>query len=199
MENERRLIQRARAGDQTAFESLVRLHQRMVYGLALSLTRSHQDAEEITQTVFLKTWRGLDRFRGEASLSTWLYRLTRNACTDLSRQNRKRQEDLSLEDPALAALSDRSPLPQETAEQRERRKALLTALEKLPEDSRTVLLLREVEGLSYQEIAQTLGLSQGTVKSRLSRARRALRDLLLVDGTLWEETLSDGKKGGTAP
>ncbi|MDO4517523.1 MAG: sigma-70 family RNA polymerase sigma factor [Bacillota bacterium] len=199
MEDERRLIQKARAGDQTAFETLVRLHQRMVYGLALSLTRSHQDAEEITQTVFLKAWRGLDRFRGEASLSTWLYRLTRNACTDLSRQNQKRREDRSLEDPALTALADRSPLPQEAAEQRERRKALLTALETLPEDSRTVLLLREVEGFSYQEIAQTLGLSQGTVKSRLSRARRALRDLLLADGTLWEERLSDGKKGGTAP
>lgn len=199
MKDERRLIQQAREGDLDAFEALVRLHQRMVYGLALSLTRSHHDAEEIAQTVFLKTWRGLKTFRGEASLSTWLYRLTRNACTDHLRQNRKRSGDRSLEDPDLASLADQAPLPQEIAEHRERQQALMDAMEKLPEESRAVLLLREVEGLSYQEIAQTLGLSQGTVKSRLSRARRALRESLLADGNLWAESPSNHKEGGMAP
>lgn len=183
--DERRLIQQAREGDLDAFEALVRLHQRMVYGLALSLTRSHHDAEEIAQTVFLKTWRGLKTFRWEASLSTWLYRLTRNACTDHLRQNRKRSGDRSLEDPGLTSLADQAPLPQEIMEQRERLQALMNAMEKLPEKSRTVLLLREVEGFTYREIAQDLGLSEGTVKSRLSRARRALRKNLLASGTLW--------------
>ena len=197
--DERRLIQQAWEGDLDAFEVLVRLHQRMVYGLALSLTRSHHDAEEIAQTVFLKTWRGLKTFRGEASLSTWLYRLTRNACTDHLRQNRKRSGDRSLEDPDLAPLANQAPMPQEIMEQRELQQALMDAMEKLPEESRTVLLLRDVEGFTYREIAQDLGLSEGTVKSRLSRARRALRKNLLASGTLWAESPSNHKEGGMAP
>lgn len=199
MKDERRLIQQAREGDLDAFEALVRLHQQMVYGLALSLTRSHHDAEEIAQTVFLKTWRRLKTFRGEASLSTWLYRLTRNACTDHLRQNRKRSGDRSLEDPDLAPLANQAPMPQEIMEQRELQQALMDAMEKLPEESRTVLLLREVEGFTYREIAQDLGLSEGTVKSRLSRARRALRKNLLASGTLWAESPSNHKEGGMAP
>ena len=199
MKDERRRIQQAREGDLDAFEALVRLHQRMVYGLALSLTRSHHDAEEIAQTVFLKTWKGLKTFRGEASLSTWLYRLTRNACTDHLRQNRKRSGDRSLEDPDLAPLANQAPMPQEIMEQRELQQALMDAMEKLPEESRTVLLLREVEGFTYREIAQDLGLSEGTVKSRLSRARRALRETLLADETLWAESPSNHKEGGMAP
>ncbi len=198
MQDERQLIRQAQAGDRDAFEALVHLHQRMVYGLALSLTRSHHDAEEIAQTVFLKTWRGLKGFRGEASLSTWLYRLTRNACTDHLRGNQKRSGDRSIEDPDLACLADQAPLPQEVAEQRERQKALLDAIEGLPEEGRAILLLREVEGLSYQEIAQTLGLPLGTVRSRLSRARRALREALLADET-WADALPNQKEGGATP
>lgn len=199
MNDELHLIQKAQEGDHDAFEGLVRLHQRMVYGLALSLTRSHHDAEELTQTVFLKAWKGLKTFRGASSLSTWLYRLTRNACTDHYRQNQKRIRDHSLEDPDLAPLADQAPLPQEIVEQRERQQALMDAMEKLSEESRTVLLLREVEGFTYQEIAQNLGLSEGTVKSQLFRARRALRNNLLQSGNLWEEFSSNAKKGGMEP
>lgn len=196
MRDESRWVQQAREGDHSAFEALVRLHIKGVYHLALGHTGNHHDAEEITQVVFLKAWKGLKDFRGEAAFSTWLYRLTRNACTDHFRQNKKRRGDLSLDDPDLPVLPHDGPSPQEEAERRETQEDLRKALDALPEHHRAILLLREMEGLSYQELAQVLEVEVGTVKSRLARARKALVKHLRETGNLWEAPPSNHRKGG---
>lgn len=199
MMDERRLLQKAQEGDRKAFEALVALHSRRVYNLALGHTGRHHDAEEIAQTVFVKVWRALPQFRGASAFSTWLYRLTLNACTDHYRRERKRRGDLSLDDPDLAPIRDAAPSPEEIVIQREEEAILRKALAELPEQHRVILILREMDGLDYQEIAQVLDLEMGTVKSRLARARRALREKLLAEGNLLDAPPSKPRKGGMAP
>lgn len=172
--DDRQLVTLARKGDQDAFTRLVERHQKMVYNLALGKTGSHHDAEEVTQTAFFKAWQGLPSFQGKAAFSSWLYRLTVNAAIDLLRQRKKHQGALSLDDPDLPVVPDRGPSPEELSEEHERRQLLWQAIESLPEPHRIPLLLREIEGLSYREIAQALDLEEGTVKSRLARARLLL-------------------------
>ena len=186
-------VDRARQGDQDAFAHLVSLHQNMVYTLALRKTGSHHDAEEITQTVFLKVWQGLPSFQGQAAFSTWLYRLTANACIDFLRKNQRHRNTLSLDDPNLPLVAaDSADSPEAQAETKAQQEAFTHAITQLPDSFREILLLREADGLRYQEIAQLLGLEPGTVKSRLARARIALRDLLAEQGNLWE--FSSSKK-----
>lgn len=199
MMDERRLLQKAQEGDRKAFEALVALHSRRVYNLALGYTGRHHDAEEIAQTVFVKVWKALPQFRGASAFSTWLYRLTLNACTDHYRRERKRRGDLSLDDPDLSPIRDAAPSPEEIVIQREEEAILRKALAELPEQHRVILILREMDGLDYQEIAQVLELQVGTVKSRLARARRALREKLLAEGNLLDAPPSNPRKGGMAP
>lgn len=156
--DDRQLVTLAREGDQDAFTRLVERHQKMVYNLALGKTGSHHDAEEVTQTAFFKAWQGLPSFQGKAAFSSWLYRLTVNAAIDLLRQRKKHQGALSLDDPDLPVVPDRGPSPEELSEEHERRQLLWQAIESLPEPHRIPLLLREIEGLSYREIAQALDL-----------------------------------------
>lgn len=199
MMDERRLLQKAQEGDRKAFEALVALHSRRVYNLALGYTGRHHDAEEIAQTVFVKVWKALPQFRGASAFSTWLYRLTLNACTDHYRRERKRRGDLSLDDPDLSPIRDAAPSPEEIVIQREEEAILRKALAELPEQHRVILILREMDGLDYQEIAQVLEIQVGTVKSRLARARRALREKLLAEGNLLDAPPSNPRKGGMAP
>lgn len=199
MMDERRLLQKAQEGDRKAFEALVALHSRGVYNLALGYTGRHHDAEEIAQTVFVKVWKALPQFRGASAFSTWLYRLTLNACTDHYRRERKRRGDLSLDDPDLSPIRDAAPSPEEIVIQREEEAILRKALAELPEQHRVILILREMDGLDYQEIAQVLEIQVGTVKSRLARARRALREKLLAEGNLLDAPPSNPRKGGMAP
>ena len=159
--DDRQLVTLARKGDQDAFTRLVERHQKMVYNLALGKTGSHHDAEEVTQTAFFKAWQGLPSFQGKAAFSSWLYRLTVNAAIDLLRQRKKHQGALSLDDPDLPVVPDRGPSPEELSEEHERRQLLWQAIESLPEPHRIPLLLREIEGLSYREIAQALDLEEG--------------------------------------
>jgi RNA polymerase sigma-70 factor (ECF subfamily) len=202
MHAEQDLVRRAQSGDQEAFAQLVRAHQTMVYRLALARTRRHQDAEEIAQTVFVKAWQGLPAFRGEAALSTWLYRLTLNACTDFFRQSYP--EPLSLDDLGSPARTPVQPSPEEDLLQREKEAALLQAIHRLPEQSREILALREFDGRSYEELSQILGIPVGTVRSRLARARLALRKDLLTQGNFFAPLPSnqgdpDPGKGGKKP
>lgn len=139
---------------------------------------SHHDAEEITQNAFLKAWQGLPQFQGKAAFSSWLYRLTLNAATDFLRQRGRHAKVVSLSDPDLPPIPDQSPTPEERSAAEADRQALWQAIEALPEQQRTILLLREIDGLSYKEIALALDLEEGTVRSRLSRSRKVLRKLL---------------------
>lgn len=193
MLDDRQLVARAQGGDPEAFSQLVERHQTMVYRLALGKTGSPQDAEEVTQTAFLKAWQGLRTFQGKAAFSTWLYRLTANTAVDLLR--RRREPALSLDDPDLPPIPDQAPSPEELSMAAERRRLLWQAIDQLPESHRLPLVLRELEGLSYREIARALDLEEGTVKSRLARGRLMLRQQLLESGTFYPTQAAEAPAG----
>ncbi len=185
---EEELIKKAAQGDQDAFAQLLELHQNKVYGLALRLVNSPEDAMDLTQETFFNAWRGLPNFHFESKFSTWLYRLTTNAAIDFLRREKRRRGlavvPLSTEDDPdrVSDIPDRRFTPQDELERKEFQEAVSRGLGKLSDEHRQVLVLRELNGLSYGEIAQVLGIEEGTVKSRIYRARMALRKVLLADG-----------------
>lgn len=185
--NERELIARLQKRDETAFEELLRQYEKKVYTLCFRMCGNSEDAEEAAQDAFLALWRGIDRFRQESSLSTWIYRLATNACIDTLRRRKKQSGSVSLDDEELFVDAvDTSPQPQETVEHRETQKLLQEGLSALPEEYRKVLILREIEGLSYTEIAESASIELGTVKSRISRGRSLLRNFLSGNGNFFE-------------
>ena len=193
------LAARARAGDQDAFERLVLDNQNKVYSLAVRLVGDLEEAADLAQEAFLKAWQNLPSFQGESSFSTWLYRLTTNLCIDWLRRQKRRQEtapavSLDDEEAGWAEPADWEQDPHRKLEQSERGRALARGLERLPEYQRRPLVLRELSGLSYQEIAQALDLDLGTVKSRIARARLALRKILLEDGNFFDSPSSNPTK-----
>ncbi len=184
---EEELTALAARGDQDAFAQLVERHQGKVYGLTLRLTGSPEDAMDLTQETFFNAWRGLPNFHAESKFSTWLYRLAANAAIDFLRRERRRRSLLTVpltgEDGDRALdIPDRRLDPQGEAERRELQGAIQRGLARLTAEHREILVLREFTGLSYAEIAQVLRLEEGTVKSRIARARLALRRALLEDG-----------------
>lgn len=189
--NERELIARLQKRDEAAFEELIRQYEKKVYTLCFRMCGNSEDAEEAAQDAFLALWRGIDRFRQESSLSTWIYRLATNACIDTLRRRKKQSGSVSLDDEELFVDAvDTSPQPQETVEHRETQKLLQEGLSALPEEYRKVLILREIEGLSYTEIAESASIELGTVKSRISRGRSLLRNFLSGNGNFFEITSS---------
>lgn len=179
------LVRAAAEGDQDAFAQLVALYEKRIYALALRTTGNQEDAADVAQEAFLAAWRGLPSFRGEAGFATWLYRLTANAAIDHLRRTRRQRNEASLNDEALGLNAvDAAPTPQERAEGEALREAVRWGMGELSRDHRQVLELREYQELSYEEIAGQLGVDLGTVKSRLSRARGALRKILLKSGNL---------------
>lgn len=190
MTGEKVLLQRAKKGEMAAFESLVTAYERRVYSLALRSTGSEADAADITQEVFLRAYRSLDTFRGESGFSTWLYRITVNLCVDLARKNNPAE---SLDDEqALEAPETRGAYQPETAlANSELRRELDAALSLVSEEHRKIVILRDVAGMSYADIAAALELEEGTVKSRLARARAALRKILIERGNI---SLPSGSK-----
>ena len=197
------LLEKARRGDQEAFGELVRLYEKKVYALTLRMCKNPDDAAEAAQEAFLAAWQGLKFFRGEASFSTWLYRLASNACVDLLRkeQRHKAAAGPSLNDAdTYIEVADDAATPQELAERSELREQIEEGLQSLSPEHREVLILRELHQLSYDEIAQTLDLDTGTVKSRISRGRKALRNFLLQSGNFSppgasKEMKKPGKEG----
>ena len=179
------LVRAAAGGDEDAFAELVRLHEKKVYHLALKMCGNTEDASDVAQEAFLSAWKGLPNFRGEAGFATWLYRLTSNAAIDLLRRNKKQRGEISLdsEDTGIDPVDGDLPL-QEQAEVSELREAVTAGLAELSEDHRQALVLREIQELSYEEIAAALGVDLGTVKSRIFRARSALRKILQKSGNL---------------
>ena len=188
---DRELVEKAKAGDQSAFEQLVLDNQNKVYALALRLVNDREEAADLAQEAFVKAWQGLASFQGESSFSTWMYRLTTNVCIDHLRRQKRREGvepavSLDDENSGWAEPADRASDPQQVLEQSERGQALARGLAKLPDWQRRVLVLRELSGLSYQEIGEALDIDLGTVKSRIARARLNLRKILLEDGNFFE-------------
>ena len=182
---EQQWVDAARQGDQSAFEQLVKLYEKRVLALTTRMCKNPADAEEAAQEAFLSAWQGLPFFRGDASFSTWLYRLASNACVDLLRREGRHQAAAgpSLNDEeAPLDVADGTPGPQEAAERRELREQIEAGLQALTPDHRQVLILREMHQLSYDEISQVLDVDVGTVKSRINRGRKQLRNFLLSSG-----------------
>lgn len=184
-EQEFELVQKAASGDRDAFARLLERYEKQVYHQALRMVSGPEDAADMTQEAFFKAWLNLPSFQGDSSFATWLYRLTNNVCIDFLRREKKRRGDASLDDEeqGLAfSLSDPAPTPQRALEEKELRQAVQEGLSQLSDDHRQVLVLREINGLSYEEIAQVLDLSPGTVKSRIARARLSLANFLRKSG-----------------
>ena len=182
---DRDLVRRAGRGDQEAFGELVRKYENQIFRLARRMCSDPEDAADVAQEAFLAAWKGLPNFRQEAEFSTWLYRLTTNAAIDHLRRAKKQRGDVSLDDEELAPdAADSGPTPQQAAESRELQRAVAEAMDRLSDDHRQVLVLRELRQLSYEEIAAELEMDIGTVKSRISRARNSLRKILLKSGNL---------------
>jgi len=169
------LIERCLAGDQSAWEEIVRLHRRKVFNIAYKFVGKHDLAEDLTQDIFLKLYRSLDTFDRRANFQTWLISVSRNLCIDHYRSVRKERETINrdIDASTLMPMSrDRSAYAQ--LELRDRVQLLRAALEMLPPTLRTAVLMRDIQELTYQEIADKLSVPEGTVKSRINRGRTEL-------------------------
>jgi RNA polymerase sigma-70 factor, ECF subfamily len=186
------LIARAQEGDRSAFDALVKRHEKKAYQYAFRLTRSQDDASDIVADAFVRVFSALKNFRGQSAFGTWLYRIITNCALDHKKKD-KSHRNVSLDAPLSPGSSeterqveDPSPGPGESAETSAREAAVQGALSKMPDYQRAMLIMYHVENLAYEEIAEALDLPLGTVKSRLNRARLALRDLLSQDQELFE-------------
>jgi RNA polymerase sigma-70 factor (ECF subfamily) len=195
------LVQRASKGDASAFETLVTTYEKGVYNLAYRLVSDREDAMDIVQEVFLKTYQALPRFRGESRFSTWIYRVCVNASLDHLRRKQK-TASLSLDEPlsfkessVTREVEDEGESVEDSVETKCMGQAILSTLKDLDPAHRVIVLLSDVQGYSYQEIADILGLSMGTVKSRLHRARNMVRRLVPSEQFGISSVKSDERRG----
>lgn len=181
--SELELVKRCQRGDLSAFDQLMVLYEKKVYSLCFRMSGNADDAADLAQEIFLKVFRALPSFKGQSSFSTWLFRIATNTCLDQKRRLAGKPQVSSLDKPLATeegeleiTLPGNEPDPQDLAVQSELQQEIQQLLGKLPKDMRIALVLRDLEGYSYEEIAELLNISLGTVKSRINRARSRLRD-----------------------
>lgn len=182
--DENKLVNKAVKGDNSAFEALMEKHMGIIYNIALRMAANQDDAEDMTQEIMIKIFRSLGSFKGNSKFSTWIYRVAVNTCLD-ELKKKKNKKHLSL-DAEISGddgenqieIKDDSPSPEKLAEQNELRDMVAAAVKLLSDEHRAVIVLRDIRGMSYSEIAGILGCSDGTVKSRISRARTQLKMIL---------------------
>lgn len=182
------LVQRVRQGDQRAFKLLVERYQRKVYSVALGMVKDREEAMDVSQEAFVKVYKYLDHFKGDSSFYTWLYRITVNICIDVLRrrpgskgEHVELDENLQMDSPEanIGALGSRlGTNPQKSLLRKELASKIEEALQEVPEKHRAILLLREVEGMTYDDLARTLEIPKGTVMSRLFHARAKIQKIL---------------------
>ena len=200
-EQEAAIVRKVLGGDANAFETLVLEYEKNVYNIALRMTGNSEDAADMTQEAFIKAYNSLQSFRGDSKFSVWLYRIVSNVCLDFLRsRNRRPTVSLSVEDDdgedAQLDVADESQSPELLLDRKLTRESVRRGLDSLPPDYRQILLLREIQGLSYDEISQALCLEVGTVKSRIFRARKRLCTFLIDDGNISDFSSSGKMKGG---
>lgn len=200
-EQEAAIVRKVLGGDANAFETLVLEYEKNVYNIALRMTGNSEDSADMTQEAFIKAYNSLQSFRGDSKFSVWLYRIVSNVCLDFLRsKNRRPTVSLSVEDDdgedAQLDVADESQSPELLLDRKLTRDSVRRGLDSLPPDYRQILLLREIQGLSYDEIAQALSLEVGTVKSRIFRARKRLCTFLIDDGNISDFSSSGKMKGG---
>lgn len=190
-ELEKSLIHKSQQGDIESFEMLIKEHQKLVFNIAYRMLGNMEDAKDAAQEIFIKAYKSLHNFQGTCSFSTWLYRIATNTCLDALRK-RKAYHHYSYDKPietedgeVVRNIPDTQNLPEDIVEKRELRKNIQHAINCLPEHHKMVIILRDIKGLSYEQIGDILECSQGTVKSRISRARNALKHVIKKDMELY--------------
>lgn len=185
--NDEDLVKRSQQGDINAFEQLISKYQQKVYNIAYRLMGNAEDASDLAQEAFIKTYKSIKNFRGDASFSTWLHHIVMNVCRDELRK-RSRHKISSLDEPVTTEegqvnreVTDWSNSPEQAYEQKESKETLQKLIDTLSPEYRLIIVMREMQGFSYEEIAHQLDISLGTVKSRLSRARKYLKDKILLE------------------
>lgn len=189
-DGEKLLLERAKAGDVNAFEQLIEGYQRKIFNIALRMVGNYDDASDLAQEVLIRIYKSIGGFKEQSSFSTWVYRITTNVCLDDIRKKKNKKvisldEEIKLDDgemPRQLESDDAGPL--ELAERKELKKAVSRAINSLSEEHRLVVVLRDIQGFSYEEIAKAIKCPEGTVKSRINRARQALKNILKNDGEL---------------
>ena len=174
------LISRAAGGDASAFQALVERHRAMVYRIAYQFAGNHHDAEDIAQEVFIKVYRSLDRFRQDAQLTSWMYRIVMNACIDHRRRHRPNANAAFGDEAEHRMLNapEETPGPEDCAYAGELGEVLEVEIRRLPKGQRVVFLMRHYQGMKLCEIAEALGLAEGTIKRQLHAAVHRLREAL---------------------
>ena len=202
-EQELTIIRRVQHGDVNAFELLVAAYEKNVFNVAMQMLGNREDAQDMAQEAFLKAYSSLSSFRGDSKFSSWLYRIVANVCMDFRRrQSRRPSSSLTVEDEEGETLeldiADESQSPEALLERKLTREAVRRGLASLPDEQRQILLLREIQGLSYEEIGEAMNLEPGTVKSRIFRARKKLCAFLLQDGNIPDSISSRNSRGSDA-
>lgn len=192
-QNEQLLLEKAKAGDIAAFEELIEGYQKRIYNLAYRILGNYEDAGDMAQEALIRIFRSIANFKEQSSFSTWVYRITTNVCLDEIRKRKNKKvisldEEIRMEDGEMKRQIMSDDLqPDAAAELEELRTFVSDAINSLPEDQRLVITLRDIQGLSYEEISSVLDCPSGTVKSRINRARQALKKVLSTKRELFDE------------
>lgn len=187
--DEEKLIDRAAKGDAAAFNELLGAHEKRMYAVCLRMCGNHEDAQDCLQEAMLRVFRAISGFKGQASFSTWVYRVTMNTCLDeLRRRKNKQTSSLDSLLDAGWSPSDEMDTPERHAIAAEKQEAIRNTISELPEDMRSAIILRDIQGFSYDEIARILEINVGTIKSRISRGREKLRERFLARAELFDNT-----------
>lgn len=199
--SEKKIIEKVLGGDANAFEELVLKYEKTVYNLALRMVGDRDDAFDMTQEAFIKAYGSLSSFRGDSKFSVWIYRIATNVCLDFLRsKSRKQQVSLTVSDDddedAQLDIPDPKADPEQQLMQKMSMQSVEEGLKTLPDKQRQILVMRELGGMSYAEIGKALSLEEGTVKSRIFRARKRLCAFLLDSGNIPDSLASKGMKGG---
>ena len=200
-ENEKNLVEKSAEGDIDAFETLIQSHQKKVYNIALRMTKNPEDAQELSQDAFVRAFIAIKKFRGDSSFATWLYRITMNVCTDFLRKRNKASvisiEQSVYESQQTMQLADNEPGPDEISEKNQLKKLVKEAMDLLPPEHREVLILRDLLDMTYKDIANTLSINEGTIKSRINRARENLKKVITSRSELFQDyVVKLNRKGG---
>lgn len=177
------LIKKCKKGNREAFNNLFEAYQSKVVNIAYGMLSNREDAYDAAQEVFVRVYRNISSFKEEASFNTWLYRIITNVCSDILRKRQKNSKVISISNMSDEEndidIPDDSPTPEENIELTERQRAVKDAISQLREEYRVVITMCDIEGMSYDDIADMLGVPKGTVKSRINRARSSLKKILI--------------------